>query len=143
MLPIIIDYNERLDLFLDGFNAGYNEQLTEDSIDIHIQLAKLAAKACCWFIYMPLAFLSAYCIIGTECYEWNIELVGEEDVFFPIVAPILYVTQFAGNEPDYRTLQQWCKQVFLPATGKHNELKERWDRFCKYGEMSGIWNLTT
>ncbi len=146
MLPIIINTVDTIDSivtvyesFIDGYKSGYDEQLKDDSIDVHIQLAKLAAKAYAWLVYFPYAFFVAYCVIGTESYEWETQLNGEMDVFFPIIAPILYATHYESR-PDYRTLQQWCKSVYLPAKGKFDDLYQSWLRFCRYAvDNNALW----
>lgn len=144
MLPIIINTVESIESFQLGYKSGYSEQLTDKSIDIHIQLAKLAAKAYAWVCYFPYAFFQAYCILSTECYEWNTSIVGDElDVFAPFIAPILFTVNYQ-TQPDYRTLQQWCKSVYLPAKGKFDELYTSWLRFCRYGvNNNALWDSRT
>lgn len=103
---------------------GYDSQndITDNRwIDLIINLAAVFAAH---LVYSPVT------VTATVTPEWSIwsdaYLIGEEDVFFPIVAPLLYVTQFAGSLPDYRTLQQWCKSVHLPAKGTYDKLHESW-----------------
>lgn len=153
MLPIIINTIESIESFQLGYASGYAEQLTHESIDIHIQLAKLAAKVLAWIGYFPIAFVMAYNIIGSLPYEWvENEVVfvtdefgtathyaDESEVIWTFIAPIVYATLPPIRELSKFTVKQLkeiCASYNLRKVGTKDELIKRIQNWERYGSMA-------